>query len=37
MRKSLVLASVTVISLLGLILGRGVFDARVAARRTNDK
>lgn len=37
MRKKVVLASVIVISLLGFFLNKAVFNARVAAHRTNDK
>jgi hypothetical protein len=37
MWKKVVLASVIVISLLGFFLNKAVFNARVAAHRTNDK
>lgn len=37
MWKNVVLASATAISLLGFLLSKAVFNARVAVHRTNDK
>ncbi len=37
MWKKVVLAGLIAISLLGFLLSKAVFNARVAARRTNDK
>ena len=37
MWKKVVLASVIIIPLLGFLLSKAVFNARVAAHRTNDK
>ncbi len=37
MWKKVVLASVIVVSMLGYFLNKAIFNARVAAHRTNDK